>query len=48
MFSEMLCKKEVGLGAHALPFLELTRSATSRLRARLGSKFWGSHALSVP
>jgi len=32
--------------AYALPFFELIKSAISRSRARFGSKFWGSHALS--
>jgi hypothetical protein len=31
---------------HAFPFLEFMRSATSRLRARFGSKYCGSQALS--
>ena len=32
--------------SHALPFFELIRSAISRSRARLGSKFCGSTAFS--
>ena len=32
---------------YALPFFELIRSAISRQRARLGSKFWGSTAFSI-
>lgn len=33
--------------AHALPFFAFIRSEISRLRARFGSKFCGSHALTV-
>jgi hypothetical protein len=35
-----------GRVTHAFPFLEFMRSATSRLRARFGSTFCGSQALS--
>lgn len=33
--------------SHELPFFAFIRSAISRFRARLGSKFWGSHALTT-
>src|SRR5271154_320302 len=39
-------RTRLGMKTHALPFFEFIRSHTSRLRARSGSKFWGSHALS--
>lgn len=35
------------LETYALPFFEFIKSAISRQRARLGSKFWGSTAFSV-
>jgi len=35
------------LETYALPFFEFIKSAISKQRARLGSKFWGSTAFSV-